>query len=260
MAVGFVGLQPSDASISVCSVCSRYRISNVTICMNIKALWRSRWTGFFARQSNLSEPGLSFVADTPIRTASEDLLGRSSFAAALAKVLYRHRSAESLVVALCGGWGDGKTSIKNLIVEQLKSQPSGAMKVVEFNPWQWGADEAITRAFFREISVALGDVDQSLDGRRRAFEFRRYADILQQFSKGAHAASERAAGWLAGMAYKYWIGHRRSGGYCARPASKASRRYVAHIERHIDAREQNNRMARPRSGGFPTIGFCSCAA
>src|SRR5262245_45132102 len=148
----------------------------------------------FGKSVTLARREDALVADLPIRTAADDLLGRREFSGALAKVLYRHRGDESLVVALRGEWGTGKTSIKNLVVESLAVEEAGPMKIVSFNPWQWGTDEAITRAFFREISAALGDADQSLSGRRRAFEFRRYADVFEHFSVGAKSASERTSG------------------------------------------------------------------
>ena len=81
----------------------------------------------------------SFSDDLPIGSLREDLLGRGEFARALATVLHRYRGKESLVVALRGEWGSGKTSIKNLIVEMLTEPGRSPMKVVTFNPWQWGA-------------------------------------------------------------------------------------------------------------------------
>jgi len=164
---------------------------------NIRSLWDRIWHG-----NNGAEREGAFAADLPIHSATEDLLNRGAFAHALAAVLYRHRGIDSLVVALRGDWGSGKTSIKNLVVEALTPPNATPMKVVTFNPWQWGSDEAITRAFFREIAVALGDAEQSLPVRRRAHEFRRYAKMLEQFSGSAKEAGTRVSGlviWLGGF-------------------------------------------------------------
>jgi hypothetical protein len=169
--------------------------------MIFEEFFRSLWRRVSGKETDPALHTSTLAADTPIRTAAEDLLGRREFAGALAKVLYRHRSDESLVVALRGEWGSGKTSVKNLVVEALGAEKVSPMKVVGFNPWQWGSDEAITRAFFREISAALGDADASLAGRRRAFEFRRYADILEHFSVDAKSASERTSGMVG------WLGN-----------------------------------------------------
>lgn len=165
----------------------------------LKTIWR-KWLSTEPRP--LREG--AFSADAPITSASEDLLGRGDFARALARVLYRHRGSESLIVALRGEWGSGKTSIKNLAVEGLTPPGETKMQVVTFNPWQWGTDEAIARAFFREIVVALGDGEQSLSARRRAHEFRRYAQTLESLSGGLKNAGSRvssAAGWLGGIGF-----------------------------------------------------------
>lgn len=106
--------------------------------------------------------------DAPISTAGQDILGRTGFAGELAEVIANQYTKESLVLALRGDWGSGKSSLKNLIVEVLRERFPKQVKVVEFNPWQWGADETISRAFFREIAAALGQADYSLMGRRRA--------------------------------------------------------------------------------------------
>jgi len=66
----------------------------------------------------------------------------------------RHRGNESLVVALRGECWSGKTSIKNLVLEHLAAQGADPMKVVGFNPWQWGTNDAITKAFIMEIARA----------------------------------------------------------------------------------------------------------
>lgn len=165
----------------------------------LKAAWRN-----WGRLEPQTFRDGAFSADAPITSSSEDLLGRGDFARALAHVLYRHRGSESLVVALRGEWGSGKTSIKNLVVEALSPAGETKMQVVTFNPWQWGTDEAITRAFFREIAVALGDAEQSVFARRRAHEFRRYAKTLETLSGGLKSAGSRAASaaaWLSGVGF-----------------------------------------------------------
>jgi KAP family P-loop domain len=169
--------------------------------MKIAAYVRSLWEGVWHRDSGAEREG-AFAADLPIQRSTEDLLERSALARALADVLYRHRGMDSLVVAVRGDWGSGKTSIKNLVVEALTRPEVPQMRVVTFNPWQWGSDDAITRAFFREIAAALGDAEQSLPARRRAHEFRRYAKMLEQFSGGAKEAGNRLSGlivWLGGF-------------------------------------------------------------
>jgi len=67
-----------------------------------------------------NRPPNPFSADRPIRSKSEDLLGRSAFAESLAAVVEGWTGNDSLVVALYGPWGIGKTSIKNMVLENLR--------------------------------------------------------------------------------------------------------------------------------------------
>jgi predicted KAP-like P-loop ATPase len=120
-----------------------------------------------------------FSADRPIRSKSEDLLGRSAFAESLAEVVEGWTGNDSLVVALYGPWGIGKSSIKNMVLEHLRRRGPDAPIVVEFNPWQWAAQDQLAAAFFREIGVALGKNDKSKDAKKRADRFAAYAAYLK---------------------------------------------------------------------------------
>ncbi|MGC2891098.1 MAG: P-loop NTPase fold protein, partial [Candidatus Acidiferrum sp.] len=131
-------------------------------------------------------PPNQFSADRPIRSKSEDLLGRSAFAGSLAAVIEGWTGNDSLVVALYGPWGIGKSSIKNMVLEQLRGRGADATIIVEFNPWQWAAQDQLAAAFFREIGLALGKSDTSENAKRRADRFSAYAAYL---TLGSHLAS-----------------------------------------------------------------------
>lgn len=57
--------------------------------------------------------------DRPIQTFADDILGRKDFAEQTARLFKNWKGKDSLVVALYGEWGSGKSSIKNLIIENL---------------------------------------------------------------------------------------------------------------------------------------------
>jgi predicted KAP-like P-loop ATPase len=120
-----------------------------------------------------------FSADRPIRSKSEDLLGRAPFAQSLAEIVEGWTGNASLVMALYGPWGIGKSSIKNMMLEHLGRKGKNAPKVVEFNPWQWAAQDKLAEAFFREISLALGAKDGTKEAKRRAAAFTAYAAYLR---------------------------------------------------------------------------------
>lgn len=96
-----------------------------------------------------------FSADRPISFRSEDLLGRWGFADSLASAIKGWKGNDSLVIALYGDWGTGKSSIKNLIFEALRESKEGSPHIVDFNPWQWAGQDQLADAFFSEISRAL---------------------------------------------------------------------------------------------------------
>jgi predicted KAP-like P-loop ATPase len=119
-----------------------------------------------------------FSADRPIGFIEEDLLGRAPFAESLASAIKGWRGNESLVVALYGPWGSGKSSVKNMVLQTLRSAEANCPLIIEFNPWQWSGQNQLAEAFFREIGLVLGRSDGSEDGKRRAAKWRTYGTHL----------------------------------------------------------------------------------
>lgn len=115
-------------------------------------------------------------AEAPIRTAAEDRLRRADFAERIANVLSELNLQEGRVFAIRGGWGFGKSSLKNLVTERLDKQDAGA-DWLDFNPWQWGDGDAIARALFGQIADKLGS-EYSAGASARAAALRRYGAIL----------------------------------------------------------------------------------
>jgi predicted KAP-like P-loop ATPase len=119
----------------------------------------------------------SYSADRPIRTEKDDLLGRATFAKSLADDIRVWGGHDSLVIALYGGWGCGKTSLKNLILAHL-GKGRAKMPVMEFNPWQFSGTGNIASAFFTELGIALQTADDGSDKIARGEKLERYAKRL----------------------------------------------------------------------------------
>ncbi|HXF74371.1 MAG TPA: P-loop NTPase fold protein, partial [Actinomycetota bacterium] len=140
-----------------------------------------------------------FSADRPIASKDEDLLGRTSFAQSLAHAIEGWRSEDSLIIGLYGLWGSGKTSLKNLVVEEL----CGRIGIVEFDPWQWSAQGEIAEAFFEQLARGIaGRPGIGWWGRRkaqwRAFQIRHYARLLDVAASGLGLAG-RMGRFLAAL-------------------------------------------------------------
>lgn len=96
-----------------------------------------------------------FSADRPIASSKADRLGRTAFADALAERIRAWNGVESLVISLCGEWGCGKTSLKNMVLESLNKGRRLKMDVLQFNPWEISGHASVAAVFFRELGVAL---------------------------------------------------------------------------------------------------------
>lgn len=139
--------------------------------------------------------GREFSADHAIRGRAEDLLARAPFAKNVANALRGWTGKESLVLGLFGAWGSGKSSVKNMILEDLRRSPKTCPTIVEFNPWQWAGQEQLTTAFFREIRIALKIADEGKTGKARADKWANYGNLLSMGSQALKPLGEVATEW-----------------------------------------------------------------
>jgi predicted KAP-like P-loop ATPase len=133
-----------------------------------------------------------FHPDRPITSATQDALGRKGFSNAIADRLAAWHGKDCLVAAIYGGWGTGKSSVKNMIVERLgeidTSKTADVPHVVEFNPWQFSGSEQLTGEFFATLSEALVEhpASSSAKAKKQAAES---ADRLSLYGKLLGAGS-----------------------------------------------------------------------
>jgi predicted KAP-like P-loop ATPase len=128
-----------------------------------------------------------FSSDRPIATREEDLLGRANFSEALATAIKSWREKDSLVIALYGPWGSGKTSVKNMVLDYLRGSVKDSPEIVEFNPWQWAGQEQLANAFFEEIGKVLG--------RRTTRKTKQIAKKWKLYGAGLHLTAYVATGF-----------------------------------------------------------------
>jgi predicted KAP-like P-loop ATPase len=113
----------------------------------------------------------------------------------LATAIHGWRQKDSLVIGLFGPWGEGKTSVKNLVVEAVgKLRKQSPPLIAEFNPWQLQGHEELAAAFFEQIGIVLGRIDRSANGRKRATQWRAYAAYLR-------VGSTALAPWRSAVTY-----------------------------------------------------------
>lgn len=130
-------------------------------------------------KDNTPCPSEWLSADKPIETREEDVLGRRGFSEALADAICRWSGRESLILALYGAWGNGKSSVKNMVLDCLHSDSPGVL-TVDFNPWQLANRPSLSEAFFDELGVAVGKGDLGSNRLRKSTlaRYRRWAHRL----------------------------------------------------------------------------------
>lgn len=131
-----------------------------------------------------------FSADRPITKLEDDLLGRANFSKNLSEAISQWKGNDSLVIALHGDWGAGKSSIKNMALAHSKQQESSPT-IIEFSPWEWSAQDKIVQAFFDEISKSIGRKNSSQEDQNLANIFSKYGNHLSAahtLLKGANLA------------------------------------------------------------------------
>ena len=93
------------------------------------------------------------LPDKPIRTKEEDLFNRCTPAIRIAEIVRScDVDSESFVVGIEGKWGSGKTSLINLVLENLESED---ILKIHFNPWSFSDQNELITDFFDSIASAL---------------------------------------------------------------------------------------------------------
>ena len=107
-------------------------------------------------------------SDLPIKNTEDDMLNRASFAENLAKTMLDYTVSEGFAIGLYGKWGSGKTSVINMILEQLEllanmnSSPCKPI-VLRFNPWLCSDPKQLISQFFKQLSSAIKLKQPKLD-------------------------------------------------------------------------------------------------
>ena len=99
--------------------------------------------------------------DQPIQDEPDDQLGRAAFACKLGDtILSWHQSnkANSIVIAVTGAWGAGKSSVINLTlnhINHIANKEGPKVKIINFNPWVFREQGHLSKSFFMEIANKL---------------------------------------------------------------------------------------------------------
>lgn len=131
----------------------------------------------------------SYVADAPISDPNDDRFNRWPFAKRIADTIASRRDPSSLVVAIYGAWGDGKTTVLNFLNRELSQLDN--IVIIRFNPWQFPDEVALLRSFFAVLSKTL-NVKLSTEKEELGKALAKYGSFLDLLKSGVGGAVQSA--------------------------------------------------------------------
>lgn len=110
---------------------------------------------FFVSSDAIEAQKNSIIDDSPISTDKDDQLeGLLKISAdKIKKVILENKFSASFTIGLNGEWGDGKSSVFNLLKNQLKNED---LIFFDFNPWMGYDKKVLVKDFFNSFSEAIG--------------------------------------------------------------------------------------------------------
>ena len=120
-----------------------------------------------------------FIYDKPIESEKDDFLGRKRFSQHLGNALLDWKENESLVIAIYGEWGSGKSSVINLASENIEQREhENKPTIIEFNPWVFSEESTLGDHFFNEIAKELEIRNDTEKDKTIAKKLKFYASLL----------------------------------------------------------------------------------
>ena len=116
-----------------------------------------------------------YSSDKPINKITEDLLGRAPFSFQLAKAITNYKENSGLVIGIYGGWGTGKTSIINMIENEISNFEDDQTLFIRFSPWNYSDKDNLIRLFFESLKIKLNihhnkNIDNAIDNYLEALD------------------------------------------------------------------------------------------
>lgn len=125
-----------------------------------------------------------FYSDKPIGSKDNDNLNRTEFSKQLAKAILSYTKLDNFTISLCGRWGSGKTSILNMVVEEIEELSKGIPAeekpvIVMFNPWNYSDCTQLLNQFFQTIRTQLGLADNKENLSAIGNALQKYSSLME---------------------------------------------------------------------------------
>ena len=119
-----------------------------------------------------------YVSDDPINSLEGDLLGRGKFVLSIAQSICGNSIKNGFVIGLNGKWGEGKSSVMNMVEQVLtypdltslnlkekglkekiiafeKKKSREKISIIKFSPWYFNSQDELIEQFFYSIQEEL---------------------------------------------------------------------------------------------------------
>ena len=94
--------------------------------------------------------------DKPISKIEEDLLGRNNFIETLRNTIISQEIDSSHVIGITGKWGDGKTSVINILKREIRTALGSDTIICDFSPWKYAHGADYFKLFIEAIQKEIG--------------------------------------------------------------------------------------------------------
>jgi len=106
----------------------------------------------------------NYLNDQPIEKTSQDLLNREGYAKLLSKSLINLDAKNGFCVGIYGPWGYGKTSLINMVIDELKNNKINECNILQFNPWNFNSKDDLLNQFFSLLIIKFkGSKDKKIN-------------------------------------------------------------------------------------------------
>ncbi len=125
-----------------------------------------------------------FLDDSPIKKEKDDLLNRSEFAKKFGQSILRMNAENGLCIGMFGPWGSGKTSIINMLLEEIDQkavQQEPKPIVFDFNPWSFTTTEQLFHQFFYMLACKFANSSEQKI-KEIGDALKKYANIAEVFN------------------------------------------------------------------------------
>ena len=100
-------------------------------------------------------------SDAAIRNVNDDKYGYSYIAEGLADSVINVNDIDGLVIGIEGQWGSGKTSLLNLLINNINSRKISKLHTLKVSPWMGGDTLSIVASLLIPVASIINEIELS---------------------------------------------------------------------------------------------------